>query len=213
MLLALTVGFLFGFIGSMPVAGPIAALVFARGLQGRLSSAAAIAVGGALAEAIYAFLAFWGFAALLAKYPLVVPISRGVAALVLIVLGVIFARHRAPEEAPETRNGWGGGLALGFTITALNPTLIATWSAATTTLYSTGWVRFTPAVAPVFAAGACVGIAGWFGVLLLLLRRYRDRFRANVLTTVIRAMGFFLVAVGLWFLFSLAQYVFEHLAA
>ena len=37
-------------------------------------------------------------------------------------------------------------------------------SAATATLYSTGWVRFTPSVAPVFAAGACFGIAGWFAV-------------------------------------------------
>jgi threonine/homoserine/homoserine lactone efflux protein len=212
MLLALAIGFVFGFVGSMPVAGPIAALVFAQGLQGRLRSAAAIAVGGALAEAIYAFLAFWGFASFLTTYPWVVPVSRGVAATVLIILGVIFARHRAPAEPPATRRGWGGGLLLGFAITALNPTLIATWSAATTTLFSTGWVRFVPALAPAFAAGACVGIAGWFALLLLLLRRYRDRFRASVLTAVIRAMGFFLIAVGLWFFFALLKYLFEHAA-
>ena len=54
----------FGYIGSMPIAGPIAALIFARALQGR-GRRLHIALGAATAEMICAGLAFWGFAALL----------------------------------------------------------------------------------------------------------------------------------------------------
>jgi threonine/homoserine/homoserine lactone efflux protein len=44
-------GFAFGFVGSIPVAGPIAALVLSRGLEGRARSALSLAAGAALAEA------------------------------------------------------------------------------------------------------------------------------------------------------------------
>ncbi len=74
MLSALLAGFLFGFIGSMPVAGPIAGLVLSRGLQGRFASGANIAVGAALAEAAYACLAFWGFSTLLADHGWIDPL-------------------------------------------------------------------------------------------------------------------------------------------
>ena len=210
MLIAAIAGFLFGFIGSMPVAGPIAVLVFTRGVEGKFRSGAAIAIGGALAEAIYAFGAFWGFAVFLTRYAFIVPLSRGVAAAMLIGLGVAFLlRKDIDPRAPEhhQRNSWGGNFALGFTITALNPTLIATWSAATTTLFSTGLVEFTSAVAPIFATGASLGIAIWFLILLWLVKRYKDRFSTRTLNRVVRAMGVFLIGVGGWFLVLLIQYL------
>ncbi|MCK5796418.1 MAG: LysE family transporter, partial [Deltaproteobacteria bacterium] len=148
MLIAAIIGFLFGFIGSMPVAGPIAVIVFARGIEGRLRSGLAVAVGGALAEGVYAFLAFWGFSKLLAHYTFILPASRAVAAIVLIGLGIIFLRKKPIETTPSpVREGWGGGFFLGFGITALNPTLIATWSAASATLFSTGLVSFDATLA------------------------------------------------------------------
>ena len=158
---------------------------------------------------IYAFLAFWGFSTLLARHASVVPISRGVAAVVLIGLGVAFLRRRqtAAEPRPESRRALGGSFFLGFSITALNPTLIATWSAAATTLFSTGLVRFTPGLAPLFAGAASVGIVAWFAVLLWLIRHYRERFRPQILAGVLRVMGVFLIAVGLCFGGMLVHYL------
>ncbi|MBW2735341.1 MAG: LysE family transporter [Deltaproteobacteria bacterium] len=200
MVVALIIGFLFGFIGSMPVAGPIAVLVFARGVENRHKSGLFIALGGALAEGIYAFLAFWGFAALLAKYSFIMPASRAAAAVVLTALGVVFLRRKTVQkDVPPTEDGWRSGFMLGFTITALNPTLIATWTAAATTLFSTGWVKFEPAMALPFGGGAIIGIASWFGLLLYLVRRYRGRFSNDSLTRIIRVMGVFLLGIAAYF--------------
>jgi len=206
MLIAVLVGFFFGFVGSMPVAGPIAALVFSRGVDGRFRSGLSIAAGGALAEGTYACLAFWGFSELLASYPVMVPISRAVAVVVLTALGVIFLlRKPAARTAPDKREGWGGGLALGFTITALNPTLIATWSAAATTLFSTGMVEFNSALALPFGLSACAGIVSWFALLLWLVHRYRGRFSDRSLGRMIKVMGVFLLGVAAYFVVLLVR--------
>lgn len=208
MLIAALIGFCFGFFGSVPVAGPIAALVLQRGLVGRFRAGALIGVGAAVAEAGYAFLAFWGFATFLVKYPLVEPISRLLAALILVGLGVSFARYAGARASNDKRpeDTTLGSLTLGFTITALNPTLIATWTAATTTLYSTDLIELHPSSAPVFAAGTLVGIAGWFGLLTTLLRRYRGRFNEQTLAKVVRGVGWFIVLLGLWFGYRFVEY-------
>ena len=206
MVVAAVVGFLFGFLGSMPVAGPIAVLVFSRGVDGRQRSALSVAVGGALAEGVYACLAFWGFAEFLARYPVMVPISRAAAVVVLTVLGVVFLRRKVPtKKEPARRDGWGGGFVLGFTITAFNPTLLATWAAATTTLFSTGLVDFTPVTALPFGGGAIVGIIIWFAVLLQLVRKFRDRFSEQALNRMIHVMGVFVLVVAAWFFVMLVR--------
>ncbi|PID39073.1 MAG: hypothetical protein CSA65_07310 [Proteobacteria bacterium] len=200
MIFAVLIGFAFGFVGSMPVAGPIAVLVFARGIENRFRSGFAIAVGGAIAEGIYACLAFWGFSQLLARYSFILPASRGIAAGILIGLGVVFLRKKTVEKkAPKAKEGFGGGFMLGFMICGLNPTLIATWSAASATLFSTGLVSFDPHLAIPFGASAILGIVVWFALLLYLVHRFRGRFSQASLTTIIRVMGVFVIGIGLWF--------------
>src|SRR5262245_24321492 len=126
MLLALIIGAVLGFIGSMPVAGPIAVLVVTRGLGTSSRGAAArIAAGAALVESIYAFLAFWGLGAVLHRFPMIAPASRLLGAGLLITVGVYLLRRGAttpqdpPAEAPVASDNR-GGLLLGMTITALN---------------------------------------------------------------------------------------------
>lgn len=200
MLIAALIGFLFGFVGSMPVAGPIAALVFARGIEGRLRSGLYIAVGGAVAESLYAALAFWGFSELFETYAWIQVASNGAAAVILTVLGVVFIRHKGgqPESSPRVERS-GAGLLLGFTITALNPTLIATWTAAAATLLSTGWVALDSSHALPFSLGALCGIVLWFSLLLRLVGHFRDRFSYATLGRVIRGMGWCLLVVAAGF--------------
>ncbi len=203
MLLAILLGFVFGFMGSMPVAGPIAILVFGRGLEGRLRSGIYLATGAAIAESIYAYLAYWGFSALLSSHRWIEPASRVVAAVILIALGIRFLMPRKahdPEQAPPPANvGNKRSFLLGFTITLLNPTLMATWGAAVTTLHSFDLVAFSPAQALPFSAGVLLGIATWFAVLLTVLGRFRDRFQRATLDRIVRVMGFFLLCLGLYF--------------
>jgi threonine/homoserine/homoserine lactone efflux protein len=209
MIAALFIGLAFGFFGSIPVAGPIAALVLKRGIEARYRAAFLIGISAALAEAIYAFLSFWGFSAFLKPYPFVEPLSKGVAAAILIGLGISFARYvvtqKEEDEKKRDDSTW-GSLALGFTITALNPTLIATWTAATTTLYSTGLVDLAPREALPFALGSFIGIAGWFSAFTWILKRYAGRFNPRWLERGVRVIGVLLIGLGAWFGFRFVSY-------
>ncbi len=203
MLIAALLGFAFGWVGSVPIAGPIAALVVARGIEGRFRAGGYIALGGGIVEAVYAFLAVWGFSTFLADYPVIDPISRAGGAIVMTALGVTFLIKKEPKklaDAPPPRDSRWGNFALGAWICAINPTLIATWSAVTTTLHGSGWVSFTdPRLAYPFAAGCAAGITGWFMTLLWIIRRYRERFSETVLARLVRVIGALLLCLAVWF--------------
>jgi threonine/homoserine/homoserine lactone efflux protein len=199
-LLAALLGFCFGYIGSMPVAGPIAVLVFGRGLEDRARNGLFLASGAAIAESVYAYLAFWGFSAFLVSYPWIEPVSRAAAAIILTTLGVHFYRKKPQPEGeakPAHKAGNKRSFFLGFTITALNPTLIATWTAAVTTVFSLGIVSFESAEALPFSLGAFSGIIGWFATLLYLLNRFRLRFSRATLDRLVHGMGILLIVLGL----------------
>ena len=54
-------GFVCGFVGAIPVAGPIAAMVVERSIIGRFKAAIWLGVGSAVAAGGYAALAVFGF--------------------------------------------------------------------------------------------------------------------------------------------------------
>lgn len=199
MLIAAIIGAMIGYIGSMPVAGPIAVLVFGRGLENRAQNGLFLAAGAAIAESVYAYLAFWGFSAFLTNYPWIEKAARIAAAVLLIGLGVHFYRKRQPPpEAPRPAGvGNKRSFFLGFTITALNPTLIATWTFTVTTVYSFGIVKFDAGNALPFSLGAFSGIVGWFATMLYLLNRFRSSVPGMALTRVLNVMGVVLIVVGL----------------
>ncbi len=199
MLLTLALGFAFGFVGSIPVAGPISLLVVAYSLQARYRDALALAAGGALAEGAYAALAFRGMSTLLARYPSALPWSRAAGAVVLTGLGIAFLRGHASSGERKPSASHRRSFLTGFGLTALNPTLLVTWTAATTTLYGTGLLSPDTATATPFAIGAGAGIVSWFSVLILLLRRHHGVFKPDTLGRAVRAVGVVLLGFGLWF--------------
>lgn len=52
LLLPLVAGYCFGFLGSVPIAGPTSAMVLKLGIQGKYQAALTIAFGGAISEAV-----------------------------------------------------------------------------------------------------------------------------------------------------------------
>jgi threonine/homoserine/homoserine lactone efflux protein len=206
------IGFLFGFLGSVPVAGPISVLVLERGLSGRFRSGLLLAIGSAVAESVYASLAFYGLSALLRRYPIIVPVSQCLGALVLLLLGAVLVR-RGPgggDPSRPVRGSSHGDVLLGFSITALNPTLIATWTAAVTALYASGLVKAAPGQAPLFSVGVCAGIIVWFAILLWLTRRYGARISRPALDRFVRLLGLVLMGMGVWFGVKFLQYLAVH---
>ncbi len=195
-------GFLFGFIGSMPISGPISLLVFHRGLHARYRDGLAIGLGGALVEGIYCGLAIYGLTALLEGFTFLEPVAKGMGILLVLVLGVYFmiAHQEDREESPRARreaSNWMGQFALGFSVAALNPTLLFTWSMTAAMLYSLADLTFKTHELIAFATSVVVGIAAWFAVLLALLRRFRQNFSLATLQKVIRGVGALLVVAAL----------------
>jgi threonine/homoserine/homoserine lactone efflux protein len=196
----------FGFFGSMPLAGPIALMVVSRAARRRFDEALHVAFGAAIAEAIYAGFAFWGYTALFAQHPLVKPVSQAVSALVLVVLGVRFAVW-SPRERSDRRENAAGTTLLGFTVSALNPTLLVTWGAAVAFLYAKG-IGGTPGVAAVpFGACAGAGVALWNVVLVRALRKYGGKLPRPVMTWMVRGLGVALVGLGAWSAVQLAVWM------
>ncbi len=201
MIAALLVGTLFGFFGAMPLAGPVALVVFSKGMEGHRRAALFTAAGASAAEFAYAWLAFLGFATLLAQIDWVLDASKLVAAFVLAALGVALIRRQSSDvREPGAESRGRTSFVVGFLLTALNPTLIATWSAAITTLYSTQIVEFQPSHALPFALGVFSGDMLWYWLMLLLIRKHSGRLGRQWLTLVLRFMGWALVALSLWFL-------------
>jgi len=195
---AALLGLAWGFVSSIPIAGSVSTLVFSRGLEGRPRSALSLASGAAVAEGGYAYLAFWGFSGFLTRYAWIQPVPVIAAAAISTGLGLQFL-HRAGGEAtraepsPDARSSF----LLGFTLAALNPTLIATWTAAVTLICSLGLVRLEPAAALLFSLGACAGITLWFALLLSLVQRFRMRIPDAAMGRMRRGMGVLLVVLGL----------------
>lgn len=195
---ALLLGFACGFFGSVPVAGPIAALVLVHALAGQSGRALRVAAGAAVAEAGWALLAFWGLSTLLRTHPSWQILARGLAALVLMALGMVLLRVKGDQPVVKARPASGRDVLAGFLLTAANPTLLATWSAASTTLLGAGWLTPDVQQAPWLATGVLAGIVAWFAVLVRLVTKGRERLQPLVMQRVLRATGGLLLALGLW---------------
>jgi threonine/homoserine/homoserine lactone efflux protein len=196
----------FGYVGSVPLAGPIAVIVLSRAARGRFGEALRIGAGAAVAEGLYAGAAFWSFAALVHRSALLRPIARGATALVLLPLGLYFVFWRSTEKGRVDRHESRAGTALlGFTISALNPTLLITWSAAVGFSFS----RQAPTIrewdAFPFGLSAGAGVVLWFLTLVLLVRRYKDKVRSDAISWVVRGLGVTLLFMGIWSTFDVVR--------
>lgn len=209
-LVAIIIGFIFGFVGSMPVAGPIAALVFSSAIDGRFRNGLFIAAGCAAAEAGYAGLAFWGFASFLDDYAWIVPAANAVAAVILLLLGISFTRRDEGADPPVPRESKdANSFFLGFTIAALNPTLLATWAGGATLLASLDLIEMSPSLTIPFAGGACAGIITWNALLIGVIKRYRERFTYRALQRALRVFGLFLILVSFYFVYQFSTFLIQ----
>jgi threonine/homoserine/homoserine lactone efflux protein len=200
MVLSLLIGFAFGYFGSMPVAGPISLLVLHLGLEGDVRHGFYVAMGGALAEGLYALLAFWGLSTAMDRFPVILPVSRLVGAAILLGLGLVLLLRKPRERDPAgpRRKGTKRSFIAGFLITAVNPTLLVTWTAAVAALHGTGLLRMSQGQAVPFALAVSLGIVAWFATLLAVVARFQGLWTPAGLNRFMRAMGALLVAIGAW---------------
>ncbi len=202
---SLGIGFVLGWIGSMPIAGAVSIFVFQRGLAGRLRDGLLLASGAALAEALWCAGVRTGADRILDRWPEVGPVAQILGASMLLGLGLYFLRlrNRVPEADPNVevltvvRE-----MGLGFAVVACNPAIPINWLAMLTVIYSLGINPFEGPVGS-FAAGVALGIMGWFTLMLILLDHFRSRLADGTLSLIMKVMGVLLAAAGVFALIRL----------
>lgn len=201
---ALAYGFLFGWIGSMPIAGAVSVFVCQRGLAGSFRNGLALASGAALAEGAWCLVVIQGAGQLFTRWPVAAAVAKTVGGVLLVCLGVYFLtrhttllNHRAPAEEPARRLR--DEFRIGATLVGFNLAIPVNWLAAVTVAVSLGLVP--PVTPPTFALGVTFGVVAWFALLLRLLIGFRPRLRASVLDRVMHFLGTLLLvggSVALW---------------
>jgi threonine/homoserine/homoserine lactone efflux protein len=208
MITAPLLGALFGFVSAIPIAGPISALIFSLGMKGKYNQGRFAALGAAIAESLYAFVAIWGFSRFLSHLDNMLLISNAIAAVILAGLGVYFLRSkkmRTPQKSSRSSpSGSIKAFFLGMGISAINPSLIATWTASITTLYSMNLFTFTDANSILFAGGVGLGIFVWFVVLLKLIAKYRERLNSGIIDKILTGVGIALLILAVWMVIRIA---------
>jgi threonine/homoserine/homoserine lactone efflux protein len=198
MLVAFFIGLVLGFFASVPLAGPTAGVVVSRSLDNQARAGLFVAVGSAVGESFYSFLAFLGVTAVMSRFPFMILASRLLGSMVVVGVGVYFVLRRT-DKAPERHHDAEGArnFLLGFTMAIVNPTLLVSWAAAVSIAHATGLLRVNALDAFAFAGGVAVGIVSWFATLLRLMERFRSRIGPTTMDRLIKWMGAVLIVCGI----------------
>jgi threonine/homoserine/homoserine lactone efflux protein len=172
LLVALGLGAGLALAGSIPMTGPLALLVIDRIITGQRRAALWIALAGALVEGVIAAAVATLLPQVLRHSEAIVMRARLSGALVIFAIGMTLAiRPELLDSIKTDRKRQ--SFAAGFLTTALNPTLLATWTVTVTALHANGLLEGTDGTGIAFGLGAGAGALAWFVFLLLLARRSR----------------------------------------
>lgn len=182
-------GVALGVVTGMPL-GVVNVAIVDAAAGGRRRFATGVGIGGAVADAIHATLAFVGIGRLVTSRPELVR-GLAIAAAVLIVGYAIVAwRGRASRRLAGDDSSLARGITTGFALTAPNPGALAAWGAVAASL----WPDATIGEAIAIALGVGLGSATWFALLARWMARIRPDHKA--LTIVPRVALVALVGIA-----------------
>ena len=126
-------GFFAGFFFSVPIAGPISILITSNSLKGKLRYCIRTALGGAVVETVYVFIAIYGLTTLYDYYQKGIPIIliAGSVFLLYVAYKIFNTKLKLADltekkiEAARYENQ--GGFRTGLLINFSNPSLFVGW--------------------------------------------------------------------------------------
>ena len=127
------IGFVIGFIFSVPVAGPVSIMITAGALQGKRAFCLQVNAGAALVEFLYVFIGVYGLTRLFALYYPFIPYILIGGSIFLIYLGYRITRSDLDIDVLEKSNISAkrrrkpGGFLTGILINLFNPALFIGW--------------------------------------------------------------------------------------
>jgi threonine/homoserine/homoserine lactone efflux protein len=194
-------GLIVGFCLAAPV-GPIAAICVQRTIAKRWLSGVVSGLGAAVADALYGAVAAFG-ATIISEFLITERawLQRiGGAILILLGLRLLFFSKslERKKEADKNRNLVGDFLST-FVLTLTNPMTFVAFAAIFTTM-GIGAVRGQPILTAELVGGVFIGSELWWLILAGGAHALRQHFDFRKLTTINRATGVFVIAVGLIYL-------------
>lgn len=127
----LLIGFISGFVFSMPIAGPISILITSNALKGNKRFCIRTALGATIVEFVFVLVAVYGMTIIFSAYSSIIPYLLIIGAIFLFIVGVkVFSSKIKLEDYTESEpdiNGISaenkGGLRAGLIINLSNPSL------------------------------------------------------------------------------------------
>ena len=127
----LLIGFVAGFIFSMPIAGPISILITSNALKGNRRFCIRTALGATIVEFVFVLVAVFGMTIIFSAYSSIIPYLLIIGSIFLFFVGIkIFSSKLKLEDFNETTEDIDivkaedrGGLRTGIIINLTNPSL------------------------------------------------------------------------------------------
>jgi arginine exporter protein ArgO len=192
------IGAALGAVTGIPI-GPVNVAVIDSAYRHNLRRAIAVALGGAVADLLYALLGIVAIGPLLNRHPGIPPILYAFGGVVLIIYGVLTVRAQpvdpaknADRPAEESRRLWSGFL-LGLVLIFLNPGTLITWVVIVGSYL--GGVSSLEGL--VTAAGIGVGSFAWFA-LIAYLADHGKRVLGSKAIRITQVVGVGLIGFGVY---------------
>lgn len=138
----LILGFVAGFILSIPVAGPINILITTNALLGKLRYCIQVALGAAVIEFFYVLISVFGIVSLYEIYKPFIPYILAVGSVILIIVGIRVVQTKFDianvnlREIVKDKIANRGGFITGILINITNPSLFLGWLSSTFIIFS-----------------------------------------------------------------------------
>ena len=204
--------FWISFVLCIPL-GPVNLEVFHTALKKHYPQAIAIAVGGAFGDAVWATVAFFGVSPFTHSPRMEALFLLGTA-VVTFALGVFALKDSKFIEKKEEkvvtrirRKRW--AFLKGLTMVLVNPLGIASWMICLQFLRKTGtYIPMELRYEILFYVVVTMGAACYFLLIIFITNKMKHVFNPQRIRKITRGLGFLLVGLSIYFLYSAARALF-----
>jgi len=172
------IGVAAGALTGVPI-GPVNVAVIDAAYRHTMRRAIAVALGGSIADGLYAALGVIGVTPVLNNYPAIPPILYAISGVVLLIYGFLTARSQpvapasndppASESVAMRKEMW-SGFTVGLALIILNPAAIVTWVVIMGSIIPDG----TALEGIACAIGVMIGSFAWFALVAYLTQKGRQ---------------------------------------
>ncbi len=201
-LLACLVGFVTGFLVSIPI-GPINITIINEGARRGFHWALFIGLGAVAMDLIYCGVSFAGFSSLLDSKTARATMEL-LSFVLMVFLGVKYLRlHSIPAtnktvEAVEEKLHPHSAFMTGFVRVLGNPGVLLMWVTISATFISHDWVDETWYSKTACVLGVGLGAAAWFFLVSYIVSRKHKEFSRQTLVRMSHVSGLFLLGIAVY---------------